>query len=47
MARVAAKERRWDAPVPPLVQQFCALGLPERLLERLFREDVPAENLQY
>lgn len=40
------KQRAWDAPVPPLVQQFCALGLPERLLERVSQRDVPADTLE-
>jgi len=32
--------------VPSLVQQFCALELPERVLERLCKEDAPAKDLQ-
>lgn len=47
MAWVAAsKERAWNAPIPPLVQQFCALRLPEQLLERVSKRDAPADNLE-
>ncbi len=32
--------------MPLLVQQFCELWLPERLLERLCKEDAPAAELE-